>query len=232
MDTQETEHGFLALGATPAPGVVMLPDVWGLGDHTRDLARRLAAAGFAVLALDIYRKTGKGGFADPAAAMAWIGELSDPTILETIQEGVDFLASHPGVGGRRVGITGFCMGGQYTLLAACTCRGLSACAPFYGMVRYAAGLDPVRKPRSPLDAIPDLTCPVLGFYGEDDPIIPVADVRELEARLGAGSHPAEIRLYAGAGHAFMNSTRPEMHRPAADADAWSRLVPFLREHLG
>jgi len=232
MNTQETAHGFLAHPDSVAPGVVMVPDVWGLADHTRDLARRLATDGFTVLALDIYRKTGKGEFADPAGAMAWIRELPDPEILETIQEGVDFLAAHPGVGGGRVGITGFCMGGQYTLLAACTCRGLSACAPFYGMVRYEDGLDPARKPRSPLTATSDLTCPVLGFYGEEDPIIPVADVRELEERLAATSQPAEIRVYAGAGHAFMNTTRPEMHRPEADADAWSRLVPFLRTHLG
>lgn len=232
MDTQETEYGFLALAGAASPGVVMLPDVWGLADHTRDLARRLVADGFTVLALDIYRKTGKGDFADPAGAMAWIRELSDPVILETIQEGIDVLASNPGVAGGRVGITGFCMGGQYTLLAACSCRGLSACAPFYGMVRYADDLDPLRKPRSPLAALADLTCPVLGFYGEEDPIIPLADVRELEERLGAGSQPAEIRTYAGAGHAFMNSTRPEMHRPEADTDAWSRLVPFLHSHLG
>jgi len=232
MDTQETDYGFLALAGAASPGVVMLPDVWGLADHTRDLARRLAADGFSVLALDIYRKTGKGDFADPAGAMAWIRELSDPVILETVQEGIDVLASNPGVAGGRVGITGFCMGGQYTLLAACSCRGLSACAPFYGMVRYADDLDPARKPRSPLAALADLTCPVLGFYGEEDPIIPLADVRELEERLGAGSQPAEIRTYAGAGHAFMNSTRPEMHRPEADTDAWSRLVPFLHSHLG
>lgn len=232
MDTQETDYGFLALAGAASPGVVMLPDVWGLADHTRDLARRLAADGFSVLALDIYRKTGKGDFADPAGAMAWIRELSDPVILETLQEGIDVLASNPAVAGGRVGITGFCMGGQYTLLAACSCRGLSACAPFYGMVRYADDLDPARKPRSPLAALADLTCPVLGFYGEEDPIIPLADVRELEERLGAGSQPAEIRTYAGAGHAFMNSTRPEMHRPEADTDAWSRLVPFLHSHLG
>jgi carboxymethylenebutenolidase len=232
MPTQEHEFGFLAHPDEPSPGVVMIPDVWGLADHTRDLAKRLATDGFSVLALDIYRKTGKGEFSDPAGAMAWIGELSDPLILETIQEGVDFLASHPSVGGRRVGITGFCMGGQYTLLAACTCSGLSACAPFYGMVRYPEGLDLASKPRSPLDAIPDLTCPVLGFYGEEDPIIPVADVRELEERLANTCHRGEVRLYAGAGHAFMNTTRPEMHRPEAEADAWSRLVPFLRSHLG
>ena len=231
MRTQENEVGYLAHPDAPAPGVVMIPDVWGLADHTRDLARRLADDGFATLALDVYRRTGRPELADPSQAMAWIRELSDPLVLETIQEGIDFLAAHDAVAGRKVGATGFCMGGQYALLAACGCSGLSACAPFYGMLRYAVGLDPVRKPRSPLEAIPDLRCPLLGLYGEEDAIIPVADVREAQARLAATGQPGEIVLYPGAGHAFLNDTRPAMFREGPARDAWSRLVPFLRKHL-
>jgi len=231
MRTQENEVGYLAHPDAPAPGVVIVPDVWGLADHTRDLARRLAGDGFATLALDVYRKTGRPEISDPAQAMAWIRELSDPLVLETVQEGIDDLAAHAAVAGRKVGVIGFCMGGQYALLAACTCTGLSACAPFYGMLRYEEGLDAARKPRSPLEAIADLRCPLLGLYGEEDAIIPVADVREAETRLAATPHPAEIVLYTGAGHAFLNDTRPAMYREEAARDAWSRLVPFLRKHL-
>jgi carboxymethylenebutenolidase len=233
VKSTEDRLGFLAEpdpGPT-TPGVVMIPDVWGLSDLYRGLAARLAAEGFAVLAIDPYRKTGRGKFSDPAGALAWIRDLPDPLVLETVQEAVDALAARPAVAGRRIGITGFCMGGQYALLAACSVRGLSACAPFYGMVRYDAGLDPARKPRAPLDALRDLTCPVLGFYGAEDAIIPVADVEALRALLAATGRPAEIRLYPGAGHAFMNDARPEMFRPDAAADAWRRLVPFLRQHL-
>jgi carboxymethylenebutenolidase len=153
-------------------------------------------------------------------------------MLETIQEAVDRLAADEAVARRKIAVIGFCMGGQYALLAACACRGLSACVPFYGMLRYAEGLDPSRKPRSPLEALADLRCPVLGLYGEEDPIIPVADVRELEERLAKSRQGGEVRLYAGAGHAFMNDTRPEMYRPTAAADAWPRSVAFLRRELG
>jgi carboxymethylenebutenolidase len=232
MTEHEDAIGFLAAPArTPAPGVVMVPDVWGLSDHYRGLARRLAGDGFATLAIDPYRKTGRRQITDVAAALAWIRELSDPLVVETIQEATDRLSAGAAVAGRKIGVTGFCMGGQYALLAACGCRGLSACAPFYGMLRYAEGLDPRRKPRSPLDALADLSCPVLGFYGEEDALIPVADVRELEERLAKSGQPGEVRLYPKAGHAFMNDTRPEMYRPAAAADAWPRLVAFLREQL-
>ena len=229
MRAQEDEIGFLALPeARPVPGVVMVPDVWGLSDHYRGLARRLAGEGLATLAIDPYRRTGRPALSDVASALAWIRELSDPLVLETIQEAADRLSSHEAVAGPGVGITGFCMGGQYALLAACGCRGLAACVSFYGMLRYAEGLDPGRKPRSPLAALADLGCPVLGLYGEDDAIIPVADVRELEERLAKSPHACAVRLYAGAGHAFMNDTRPEMYRPAAAADAWPRAVAFLR----
>lgn len=238
MSSKENAFGFWAFpedpaeGGGPRPGVVIVPDVWGVSDLYRRTATRLAEdGGFAVLAVDHYRYSGRAGLSDPASVMPFLRELSDPLVLRAIQEGIDALAAHAAVAHRRVGIVGFCMGGQYALLAACTCRGLSACAPFYGMVRYEPGLDPSRKPRQPLDAIADLSCPLLGLYGEADALIPVADVEELKRRLARTRHAHEVHLYPGAGHAFLNDTRPEAYRPEAAADAWKRLVPFLKREL-
>lgn len=232
IESEESALGSFAFSAeAPRPGVVMIPDVWGLSDHTRDLARRLAGEGFAVLALDVYRKTGRPELKDVASAMAWIRQLSDPVVLETVQGGIDGLAQHRGARDRKIGVVGFCMGGQYTILAGCACQGLSACAPFYGMLRYEAGLDPKRKPRQPLDALADLSCPFMGFYGAEDAIIPLEDVHELQSRLEKSDLPHAVHVYSGAGHAFMNDTRPEMYRPDAARDAWGKLVPFLRSHL-
>ena len=211
--------------------MVVIPDVWGLSDHTRDIAQRLAREGFAALALDVYRKTGRPSLEGPAAAMAWIRELSDPLVLETVQEGIDALARQPAVAGRKLGLIGFCMGGQYAWLAACACRGLAAVAPFYGMLRYEPGLDPQKKPREPLAAIASLSCPALGLYGREDALIPNSDVDELGARLAQQRQPFEIVRYAGAGHAFLNDTRPAMYRPEAARDAWRRLIAFLGERL-
>ena len=232
METHDVELGFLAQPGGPAPGVVMIPDVWGLYDHYRDLARRLAGEGFAVLALDLYRRIGgTPPIKTPEEAMAWIDGLDDREVLGDVQACVDFLAAGPAASAR-VGVTGFCMGGQYALLAACTCTGLSACAPFYGMVRYAGGLDPERKPRAPLEALIDLSCPVLGFYGAEDHLIPQTDVDALRAGLTASNHDGEVILYPDAGHAFMNDSRPPLYREQAARDAWPRLVGFLRERLG
>jgi carboxymethylenebutenolidase len=184
-----------------------------------------------VLAVDLYRKSGPPKIESPKDAMAWIRELPDPEVLASLQEAIDFVVGLPKVDGRDVGIMGFCMGGQYALLAACACRGLSACVSFYGMVSYEKGLDPARKPRSPLDAMVDLRCPVLGLYGAEDALIPLSDLRQLEERLARAPHPSQVVVYPNAGHAFLNDTRPDAYRPAAAADAWPRAVGFLRRHL-
>lgn len=231
MVTHDVALGFLAHPEGESPGVVLVPDVRGLYPHYRDLARRLADEGFAVLALDLYRREGPPRIDTPADAMRWIAGLSDPRVLADIQDAVDTLVGLPEVGGRDVGVLGFCMGGQYALLAACACRGLSACVAFYGMLAYEKGLDPAKKPRAPLEALVDLSCPVLGLYGAEDALIPVSDVRRLEAGLARAPYPSQVVLYPGAGHAFMNDTRPDAYRPEAARDAWRRMVGFLRRHL-
>lgn len=236
MKTQDLELGYLAHPATGRhPGVIMIHDVWGLADHTRDLARRLAAEGFAVLAVDLYRREATVEITDPGA---WMKGLSDVQVLEDLEAAAAWLAELPAVDGGPVGITGFCMGGMYALLAACSCTGLAASVPFYGLLSHQhgilhseEGLDPARKPREPLDAAADLGCPLLAFFGDQDDFVPLSDIEELRDRLGAASHPADVVVYPGAGHAFMNDTRPEAHRPEIARQAWARMVEFLRKRL-
>jgi carboxymethylenebutenolidase len=237
--TSELDLGYLAHRAGRLhPGVVVIHDVWGLTDHYRDLARRLAGDGFAAFALNLYRRTPEPKITDPGA---WIRALSDPQGIADIQSAVDFLAAHPAVAGRRIGVVGFCMGGTYAIHAAAGCRGVSAAVPFYGMLSHERGLlapppgerlDPARKPRSPLEAARDVRCPLLGCFGAEDPYIPSGDVERFARELDASGQPHEVIVYPGAGHAFVNDTRAEMYRPAAARDAWSRMVAWFQHHLG
>jgi carboxymethylenebutenolidase len=219
----------------PSPGVVMIHDVWGLTDHTRDLAGRLADEGFAVLALDLYRRESEVKIENPGV---WMRALSDVQVIADVQAGVDLLTTHEASAGRKLGVTGFCMGGMYALMAACACTGLSAGVPYYGLLSYSHGLlhdeagrDLTRKPKEPLDYVPDLTCPLLGFFGAQDEFVPTDDVRELERLLKASAHATEIVTYPDAGHAFMNDTRPDAFRPGDAGDAWGRMLAFLNREL-
>jgi carboxymethylenebutenolidase len=235
MKTSEVELGFLALPERlPCPAVVMIHDVWGLSAHTRDYASRLANEGFAVLAIDLYRRARPEKIEDPGK---WMRALSDPQVLADLGLAARFLAALPETSGR-VGVLGFCMGGMYALMAGCADLGFAASVPFYGLLSHAhgilhdpAGLDPARKPRTPLEMASGLRCPMLAFFGDQDTFIPPSDVHALERALTGARAGAEIIVVPGAGHAFMNDTRPDAYRPEAAADAWQRTVDFLRARL-
>ena len=216
--------------ADSLPAIVLIPDVRGLYDHYREVARRFAGEGFFTLAVDLYSREGAPDFPDMAAVFKWIRELPDRRVLADLEAAVSYLASRPEVRRTAVGVTGFCMGGQYALMAACTVPRLAACVSWYGMLRYAE-TDEV-KPESPLSMAPRLNCPYLGLFGEEDAIIPAADVEELRSILQREGKRFEIKSYPGAGHAFFNDTRADAYRAEAAADAWSRCLSFFRRHLG
>ena len=236
MPTEDVELGYLAHPSDgPQPGVVMIHDVWGLSDHTRDLARRLAGEGYSVLALDLYRREQEVKIEDPGA---WMRALSDPQVLSDVQAAQEYLSEHPSVATQRIGVTGFCMGGSYAILAAAGCTGLSASVAFYGLLSHEHGLlhgesgpDPALKPRQPLDAVADLRCPLQAVYGDQDEFVPMSDVEDLRKRLEKVPQHGEVKLYPGCGHAFLNDTREGAYRPREAEDAWVEMLGFFREHL-
>ena len=238
--SEEVELGALLTPDSDAnfPGIVLIHDVWGLADHTRDMSARLAAEGFAVLAVDLYRRHGARGMVQIEAPGPWIQDLSDPQVGADLESAARFLSGHPSVEGRPVGVVGFCMGGMYALLVACNADCFAASVPFYGILSHRhgllyreGGLDPAKKPNEPLAIAAQLRCPLLGFFGDEDALIPLADVDALRAGFAAARPSAEVIVVEGAGHAFMNDTREETFRPEAAALAWARMLEFLRQEL-
>lgn len=231
VTTSETALGYLATPEAAARGgVVLVHDVWGLYDHFRRVSERLAQSGYATLAVNLYRRTPGIAIADPGAFMR---EMSDPDVLGDIQQAVDSLRVHG-----PVAVIGFCMGGMYALLAGTELRDVAAVAPFYGILSHAhgllhapEGLDPRKKPQAPVDAARHLRCPLLAFYGDRDVFVPMSDIAALREQLTASGQPFAIRIFEGAGHAFMNDTRPQMYVPEAAETAWRELLSFLHEHV-
>lgn len=234
MQTRENDLGYLARpDAETRAGVVVVHDVWGLSDHTRDFARRFAGEGFVALAVNLYRHLERVEITD---AGAWMRDLSDPDVLTEIALAVRELRDAHGCA--RVGVVGFCMGGSYALMAGCGTSGVDGVVPFYGILSHAhgllhapAGLDPRKKPREPVAAAADLACPLLAFFGAEDVYVPTNDVEALARVLAKTAQPHEVVVYPNAGHAFMNDTRPQAYRSEIAADAWRRTIAFLRVHL-
>jgi carboxymethylenebutenolidase len=232
------------VAAQDDPGIVLIHDVWGPSEHSRALARDLAREGFQVLEIDLYRELRlRKGFKieEPGA---FIRSLSDPEILADLEAAGRALAATPAdrTVSRRVGVMGVCMGGTYALLAACSSRVFEAAAPFYGILSYDDGLiggegrngterDRLRKPLSPIEAAPNLRMPLLASFGGEDPFVPLADVERLERALSDCAFPHPMRIHPGAGHAFLNRTRPEAYQREASQAAWAELIPFFRRHL-
>ncbi len=211
-------RGYLAVPETGSgAGVVVLQEWWGLVDHIKDVCDRLAEEGFTAFAPDLYHGTCT---TDPDEAGRLMMALEVPRVARELRAAVDFLRGHDACGSARVGVMGFCLGGQLALYGACENAGaVGACVDFYGV-----------HPNIQPD-VAKLECPVLGLFAERDGFVTPAVVAALEERLVAAGKPHDFKTYEGVDHAFFNDTRPDVHDADAARDAWSRTVAFLRSHV-
>lgn len=201
------------------PAVIVVQEWWGLNDHMKDVARRLAKEGYVALVPDLFSRLGNRVTTDANEAGKLMNALPQADGLKDLQASLAFLKAAPEVNAAKIGVMGFCMGGSYALMLPCVSSDLKAAVPFYGQVP---------NPDTPLQ---QLACPILYIYGEEDGWITKTDVQRLATALKKYNKPGEIKTYPGASHAFFNDTRPEVYRPAEAKDAWSRALVFLRQHL-
>lgn len=212
-----TSHGkttaYVARPETEATaGVVLIQEWWGLNDHIRDIAGRYASQGYLCVAPDLYR--GKVA-ADPQEAATLMNSLEIEDGMEIIRQAID--QSRETYSAQKFGITGFCMGGTYSLRAACEIPSLGAAAPFYGDV-----------PED--DVLAGLSVPTLFIAGTRDAWINPEKVNGLKEVAGKFNLPVEVVSYE-ADHAFFNDTRPQVYDAEAAADAWARVLTHFRKHL-
>ena len=209
----------------PWPGVVLVHDVFGLGDDMREQADWLAAAGYVVAVPDLF--AGKTPLRCVKGAFAQLAAQHGP-MYDRIEAARALLAADPSCTGT-VGVIGFCMGGGFALLMAGR-PGWSAASVNYGMLP------------EDLDAVLDGACPLVASYGGKDRVLAGATdtIRASVQRTGV---VADVKEYPDAGHGFMN--RLAVASPltvlmkvagmgydhAATADAKRRILMFFDSHL-
>jgi carboxymethylenebutenolidase len=198
------------------PGVIVIPEWWGLVDHIREVCDRLARDGFVALAPDLYRGESTS---DPDEAGRLMMDLEIPRATNDLDGAVSALLSDDAVDGSRVGAVGFCMGGQLALAAATRNPRIGAVVDFYGV-----------HPNVSLD-LTGLNAPVLGIFAENDGFVPPETARALQADLEQAGKRADFTIFPGVDHAFMNDSRPDVYDAAAAERAWAMLGTFLRAEL-
>ena len=215
-----TLEGYLSRpkGAGPFPGILLIHENRGLNEHIRDVARRFAAEGFVVLAVDqLSRKGGTASFASPDAARDAIGTLTDDQVVADLDAAYKYLQSHAAVRKDHTAVMGFCWGGQRTFLYATANPNLKAAVVFYGSTPAEEKLANIR-------------CPVLAHYGQTDARI-TDRAPDTEAAMKKHGKSFEYKIYPGAAHAFFNDTGANYNEAAAK-EAWPRTLDFFRKNLG
>jgi len=211
------------------PVVLVLPEAFGMHEHIKDIARRLAKAGYLGITFEPYaREGGVMQLPDQAALLKVINAVPDARVMADLDAIVAHAKQHPSAQADRIGVTGFCRGGLYTLLFAAHSRELKAAVPWYGQIKPPK--EPGIRTEGPLDLVAQIGCPLLMLYGAEDAGIPVADVREMEAALKAAGKTVEVMIYPGAPHAFNADYRPS-YRPEAAKDASARCVAWFDKYL-
>jgi carboxymethylenebutenolidase len=210
-------------GTGPFPAVVVIQHQGGVDDFMEEMTQRVASAGYAAVAPDLYHRDGPDCKDDGPTRRA---RLLDVNVIKDVNATVDFLRGHPSVDAERLGIIGFCMGGRVSYLMAAANPHLKAAVAYYGgniMVPWGEG-------PAPFERTGEIHCPLLGLFGEDDANPSPTDMRKLDAELTKHGKVHEFHSYPGAGHAFMNR-RGERYRTDADSDSWPKTLAFFAKHL-
>ena len=202
-----------------APGVVVIQEWWGLDDEVKAVADRFAQAGYRVLVPDLYR--GKLAL-EANEAEHLMGDLNfDDAAVQDIRGAVQYLKA---TGSKKVAVTGFCMGGALTILAACNVPELDGSIVWYG--------------NPPLEYVnaKAITKPMMAHWALQDEFFPISGVDQLEEKLKEAGVNYEFHRY-DAKHAFANpkseirGLKPLEFNAVAAQLAWDRTMEFLHHHI-
>ena len=214
---------------TLAPGVLVIPEWWGLNDYVKGRAEKLARLGYVAFAADMY---GAGVVTtDPKKAGELAGQFyGKPLMAERAQAGLDQLLATGLVDASRVAAIGYCFGGS-------TVQALAySGAPLAGIVSFHGGLIPV-----PADAAAKTKAKIMICNGGIDGFVSKESIDAFMNSMNSGKFDYQFISYAGALHAFTNPNADKLaeatglkigYNAAADRRSWAQMQVFFREILG
>ncbi|HET8981000.1 MAG TPA: dienelactone hydrolase family protein [Solirubrobacteraceae bacterium] len=218
-----TMDAYLAVPeAGRGPGMLVLMEIFGVGDYIREVTERLAGIGYVAIAPDLYRRIrpkaefGKGDQA-LQEAFATSQQLDHEGAIADAIVALDALRAVPEVEAS-AGVIGFCLGGSLAF-------GVARAAQPAALVAYYGSMIP-----ESLDDAAQITCPALFHFGGQDPYIPREQAERVSA-VAASREDWECHIQPAGGHAFDNWDNPIFHQPEPAARAWELTRAFLARTL-
>ena len=213
--------------AKPNGGIVVFQEALGLTNHIRDVAARLADAGWYAVAPALFHRQGSPVFEYEQAdlVMPVLDQLSPESISNDLNAAFDHL-EQTGFTASGTGAVGFCAGGTVAHYAA-------AMKAFGASVTYYGG--GVAEPRfglpSAIDLAPQFKTPWLGMYADLDEFILVEQVERLRQATAGTDVPTEIIIYSGVGHGFSCIDRPQHFNAEVADKAWKRMMGWFDQYV-
>ncbi|MDQ6877613.1 MAG: dienelactone hydrolase family protein [Candidatus Dormibacteraeota bacterium] len=197
-------------------GIVVMPDVRGLHEFYKDLARRFAEAGVDAVAIDYFGRTaGIGDRGDGFVYQPHIEQMTPEGLKADVAAAIAYLKTKDGGAVRSVFTVGFCFGGSSSWNQSAMGHGLNGCIGFYG------------RPERSLQYLPQMKAPLLLLIAGAD-FTPREAFIDFDQKLTEAKVPHEMHIYEGAPHSFFDRGFAEW-KDACD-DAWHRMLDFIKRH--
>jgi carboxymethylenebutenolidase len=190
------------------PAVILIHSFRGLEEGYTVMADQLAAEGFVVLAVQW---------------QTFEQSPADAVVKLLVEDSITYLSSRPDVDPARIGLTGFCAGGRYTMLLLPQIPALKAGVAWYGFPNNG---DP-----APIDFVADLTAPMLIIHGTDDQPSPIASIYDYALALQEAGASFELKVYADEPHGFMLDGG-QLRQDEVAVDAYREMADYFKRKMG
>lgn len=207
------------------PVILVMHQIYGRNDYTRDICRRLAKLGYLAILPDLYHRYGSTeGLSREQIREGIAAAVEDEAVLSDLDQLMLWAVEKQSGDGKRMAIIGFAWGAQFVWLYCAHNPAIKAGVCWYG--RLVRDSNP-KRPTPWRTVVASLKAPVLGIYAGTDPNIPPEALVEMRPALARAPVETKIQLYPDAKHGFHADYQPQYWQADAN-DAWSRQLEWLK----